>query len=108
MIHELYDSLTPLPYFIPIESTFSGNLRVELASSVNCDVQLERSYLVRIPRLYLSAYYGLITVQIDFSKELVNWVKTEGYSLLDVNLFPKPSDQPFPVCSYDRQTKIQF
>ncbi|KAJ7901911.1 histone deacetylase complex protein [Mycena olivaceomarginata] len=55
-----------------------GNLRVELASSVNCDVQLERSYL------------------IDFSKELVNWVKTEGYSLLDVNLFPKPTDQPFP------------
>ncbi|KAJ6593976.1 histone deacetylase complex protein [Mycena capillaripes] len=55
-----------------------GNLRVELASSVNCDVQLERSYL------------------IDFSKELVNWVKTEGFSLLDVNLFPKPSDQPFP------------
>ncbi|KAJ7251506.1 hypothetical protein B0H12DRAFT_1119273 [Mycena haematopus] len=55
-----------------------GNLRVELASSVNCDVHLERSYL------------------IDFSKELVNWVKTEGYSLLDVNLFPKPSDQPFP------------
>ncbi|KAF8210352.1 hypothetical protein K438DRAFT_1959631 [Mycena galopus ATCC 62051] len=55
-----------------------GNLRVELASSVNCDVQLERSYL------------------IDVSKELVNWVKTEGYSLLDVNLFPKPTDQPFP------------
>jgi len=55
-----------------------GNLRVELASSVNCDVQLERSYL------------------IDFSKELVNWVKAEGYSLLDVNLFPKPTDQPFP------------
>ncbi|KAJ7178500.1 histone deacetylase complex protein [Mycena crocata] len=55
-----------------------GNLRIELASSINCDVQLERSYL------------------IDFSKELVAWVKTEGYSLLDVNLFPKPSDQPFP------------
>ncbi|KAF7376214.1 Histone deacetylase complex protein [Mycena sanguinolenta] len=55
-----------------------GNLRAELAFSANCDVQLERSYL------------------IDFSKELVNWVKAEGYSLLDVNLFPKPSDQPFP------------
>ncbi|KAF7361827.1 Histone deacetylase clr3 [Mycena venus] len=57
-----------------------GNLRVELASSASCDVQLERSYL------------------IDFSKELVHWVKTEGYSLLDVNLFPKPlgTDQPFP------------
>ncbi|KAJ7462383.1 histone deacetylase complex protein [Mycena galericulata] len=55
-----------------------GNLRMELASSINCDVQLERSYL------------------IDFSKELVAWVKSEGYSLLDVNLFPKPSDEPFP------------
>ncbi|KAJ7783256.1 histone deacetylase complex protein [Mycena metata] len=55
-----------------------GNLRAELASSINCDVQLERSYL------------------IDSSKELINWVKTEGYSLLDVNLFPKPSDEPYP------------
>ncbi|KAJ7770150.1 histone deacetylase complex protein [Mycena maculata] len=55
-----------------------GNLRMELANSINCDVQLERSYL------------------IDFSKELVDWVKTDGYSLLDVNLFPKPSDEPFP------------
>ncbi|KAJ6625570.1 histone deacetylase complex protein [Mycena sp. CBHHK59/15] len=55
-----------------------GNLRVELASSINCDVQLERSYL------------------IDFSKDLVAWVKAEGYSLVDVNLFPKPLDQPFP------------
>ncbi|KAJ7497370.1 histone deacetylase complex protein [Mycena latifolia] len=55
-----------------------GNLRAELASSINCDVQLERSYL------------------IDISKDLVAWVTAEGYSLLDVNLFPRPSDQPFP------------
>jgi hypothetical protein len=34
--------------FLLAEATFSGNLRVELASSVNCDVQLERSYLVGI------------------------------------------------------------
>ncbi|KAJ6499967.1 histone deacetylase clr3 [Mycena vitilis] len=55
-----------------------GNLRVEFSSSINCDAQLERSYL------------------IDSSKQLIEWVKTEGYSLLDVNLFPKPSDQPNP------------
>ncbi|KAF8973205.1 histone deacetylase complex protein [Flammula alnicola] len=50
-----------------------GNLRMELESSATCDVQLERSYL------------------IDFSKELVAWVRDEGYSLLDANLYPKPA-----------------
>ncbi|KIM40068.1 hypothetical protein M413DRAFT_446225 [Hebeloma cylindrosporum] len=50
-----------------------GNLRLELESSTTCDVQLERSYL------------------IDFSKELVAWVRKEGYALLDANLYPKPS-----------------
>ncbi|KAI3618931.1 histone deacetylase clr3 [Moniliophthora roreri] len=49
-----------------------GNLRTELESKTRCDVNLERSYL------------------IDFSKELVAWIKKEGYSLLDVNIFPKP------------------
>ncbi|KAF5321404.1 hypothetical protein D9619_001742 [Psilocybe cf. subviscida] len=48
-----------------------GNLRMELESSATCDVHLERSYL------------------IDFSRELIQWVKGEGYSLLDVNLYPK-------------------
>jgi len=55
-----------------------GNLRLELESSATCDVQLERSYL------------------IDFSKELVAWVNRDGYSLLDANLYPKPSDTPLP------------
>ncbi|KAF9450410.1 histone deacetylase complex protein [Macrolepiota fuliginosa MF-IS2] len=49
-----------------------GNLRMELESSATCDVELERSYL------------------IDFSKSLIEWVKTDGYALLDANLFPKP------------------
>ncbi|KDR75830.1 hypothetical protein GALMADRAFT_97752 [Galerina marginata CBS 339.88] len=49
-----------------------GNLRLELESSM-CDVQLERSHL------------------IDFSKELLGWIRTEGYSLLDANLYPKPA-----------------
>jgi len=39
-------------------------------------VDLEKSYL------------------IDFSKELIAWVKAEKYSLLDVNLFPKPFAKP--------------
>jgi len=33
----------------------------------------------------------LIAVQIDFSKELVAWVRKEEYALLDANLYPKPS-----------------
>ncbi|KAF8200755.1 histone deacetylase complex protein [Pholiota molesta] len=50
-----------------------GNLRLELESSATCDANLERSYL------------------IDFSKQLVNWVKEEKFALLDANLYPKPA-----------------
>ncbi|KAF7792303.1 hypothetical protein EIP86_003339 [Pleurotus ostreatoroseus] len=49
-----------------------GNLRVELESVMTCDVKQEHSYL------------------IDFSKQLINWVKKSEYALLDVNVFPKP------------------
>ncbi|KAG6820251.1 hypothetical protein H0H93_003415 [Arthromyces matolae] len=50
-----------------------GNLRIEIQSSATLNVEMERSYL------------------LDFSKQLVSWVKKEGYSLLDANLFPKPA-----------------
>lgn len=50
-----------------------GNLRVELDAHSICDVDTERSYL------------------IDFSKELIGWVRSANYSLIDVNLFPKPT-----------------
>ncbi|TFK75379.1 histone deacetylase complex protein [Pluteus cervinus] len=53
-----------------------GNLRLELEASATCDVYSERSYL------------------IDFSKELITWIKSAGYSLLDANLFPKPIIKP--------------
>lgn len=42
--------------------------------------------------------------KIDFSKELIGWVKDESYALLDVNLFPRPFvAMPTPVntvCEY--------
>ncbi|KAG5353769.1 hypothetical protein C0989_002552 [Termitomyces sp. Mn162] len=50
-----------------------GNLRIQLQSSATLNVEMERSYL------------------LDFSKELLTWVKREGFSLLDANLFPKPA-----------------
>ncbi|KIJ18774.1 hypothetical protein PAXINDRAFT_71358 [Paxillus involutus ATCC 200175] len=49
-----------------------GNLRVELDGKPICDVNMEHSYL------------------IDFSKELISWVRSENYALVDVNLFPRP------------------
>ncbi|EFI28108.1 histone deacetylase clr3 [Coprinopsis cinerea okayama7 len=51
-----------------------GNLRIELESSATCDVNLHRSYLV------------------DFSKELISWIDTEQFALIDANLFPKPTE----------------
>ncbi|KAF4621405.1 hypothetical protein D9613_000736 [Agrocybe pediades] len=57
-----------------------GNLRLELESSLTCDAHLERSYM------------------LDVSKQLVGWVKSEGYALLDANLFPKPTNiTPLPT-----------
>src|ERR1700722_8476122 len=70
------------------QSAYSGNLRVELESPALCNVHLERSYLVLI--LIYSCDQPHSLDKIDFSKELVSWVKTEKYSLLDVNLFPRP------------------
>ncbi|KAI0040244.1 histone deacetylase complex protein [Auriscalpium vulgare] len=49
-----------------------GNIRVEIADNINCDLHLEHSYLV------------------DASKQIIQWVKQEGYALLDINVFPKP------------------
>ncbi|KAJ3751692.1 histone deacetylase complex protein [Lentinula raphanica] len=49
-----------------------GNLRLELESTMTCDLNLERSYL------------------LDFSKDLMRWINSEGYALLDINLYPKP------------------
>ncbi|KAK0485910.1 histone deacetylase complex protein [Armillaria novae-zelandiae] len=54
----------------------TGNLRTELESSATCNLELERSYLV------------------DFSKDFIAWVKKQGYSLLDINQFPKPFAAP--------------
>jgi hypothetical protein len=28
--------------------------------------------------------------KIDCSKQLIDWIKDAGYSLIDVNLFPRP------------------
>lgn len=36
--------------------------------------------------------------QLDFSKQLIGWVKEEGYALLDVNLYPKPFVDTSKVC----------
>ncbi|KAF8909826.1 histone deacetylase clr3 [Mucidula mucida] len=50
-----------------------GNLRAELQSSANCDLDIQRSFL------------------LDASRETISWVKKSGYALLDVNLFAKPT-----------------
>ncbi|KAL1748791.1 hypothetical protein HDZ31DRAFT_29029 [Schizophyllum fasciatum] len=48
-----------------------GNLRTELQNLATCDLNIERSYLV------------------DFSKQIMTWVRSMGYSLIDINLYPK-------------------
>ncbi|KAH6910361.1 histone deacetylase clr3, partial [Coprinopsis sp. MPI-PUGE-AT-0042] len=60
-----------------------GNLRMELNSSAQIDVDLQRSYLV------------------DISKQMIGWVRREGHALIDVNLYPKPVEvQNITVSSF--------
>ncbi|KAG5639404.1 hypothetical protein H0H81_002936 [Sphagnurus paluster] len=70
-VHELYVFFSSK--IDDSDQNLSGNLRLELQSSTTFNVELERSYL------------------LDFSKELITWVKKQGYSLVDANLFPKPA-----------------
>lgn len=67
----------------------SGNLRIELDGSPMCDVNMEHSYLVHFYFFY-RCYCDQRLLQIDFSKELIAWVTSENYALVDVNLFPRP------------------
>ncbi|KAK0461024.1 uncharacterized protein EV420DRAFT_1640527 [Desarmillaria tabescens] len=53
-----------------------GDVQTELENAATCNLDLERSYLV------------------DFSKELISWIKSAGHSLLDVNLYPRPLVAP--------------
>ncbi|KDQ28087.1 hypothetical protein PLEOSDRAFT_1041421 [Pleurotus ostreatus PC15] len=54
----------------------SGNIRAELDASARCDLELEKSYL------------------IDYSKQLIDWAHGEGFSILDINSYPKPVVEP--------------
>ncbi|KAA1470143.1 histone deacetylase complex protein [Dentipellis sp. KUC8613] len=64
-----------------------GNIRAEIADGTTCSIREEHSYLV------------------DTSKQLVAWVQTEGYALLDVNLFPKPGS---PELMYAPRSPEQY
>lgn len=67
-----------------------GNLRAELDGMPMCDVNLEHSYL------------------IDFSKELIAWVRSEGYALVDVNMFPRPfSTTPLPINMRSKNNMVE-
>ncbi|KAI0259417.1 histone deacetylase complex protein [Gloeopeniophorella convolvens] len=64
-----------------------GNLRVEIADRLNCNIELESSYI------------------LDVSKQLVEWTQREHYGLLDINLFPKP---PASGKDYPHKTPEQY
>ncbi|OCB84319.1 histone deacetylase clr3 [Sanghuangporus baumii] len=50
-----------------------GNLKVELAGALHCDVQLEYSYL------------------LDVTKNLVDWVIGNKFAYVEVNTYPRPA-----------------
>ncbi|THH01237.1 hypothetical protein EW145_g6948 [Phellinidium pouzarii] len=71
LMHLLGISLISIiPYNTPFSS--SGNLRVELAGALTCDVKLEYSYL------------------IDVTKDLVDWVHKKNFAYVEVNTYPRP------------------
>ncbi|THH05529.1 hypothetical protein EW145_g4728 [Phellinidium pouzarii] len=55
-----------------------GDLRAELSGTLNCDVELEYSYLVLLSHL------------LDATKDIVGWVREEKLSYVEVNTHPRP------------------
>lgn len=86
-VHELFVHFSSFAG-VSLSLIASGNLRVELDGTPFCDVNMEHSYLVHFHLFTRVIMTNL--VQIDFSKELIAWVKSENFALVDVNLFPKP------------------
>ena len=51
---------------------------------------MEHSYLVSIMLSHILLFILKSREKVDFSKDLICWVKAENYSLLDINMFPRP------------------
>jgi hypothetical protein len=81
-----------------ISFLISGNLRIELESTPTCDVQMEHSYLVSILLFKALLYLLKSGDKVDFSKDLISWINGENYSLLDINMFPRPFANGNSVC----------
>jgi hypothetical protein len=65
---------------------------VELESALYCNVKLEHSYLASFP---FEAPWGTLFTrntrifQIDASRSLIEWIRAEDFSLIDMNIFPR-------------------
>ncbi|EIN11329.1 histone deacetylase clr3 [Punctularia strigosozonata HHB-11173 SS5] len=56
-----------------------GEMRVELEGAMTCNMDLERSYL------------------LDVSKKMIEWVRVEGYGLIDLNILENVPKSATPV-----------
>ena len=90
LVHELCVYLDFMAFQFNSSFEHSGNLRTELQNLATCDLNIEKSYLVR-PPVHLLYHNFLIHAKVDFSKQIINWVTSMGYSLIDINLYPKAS-----------------
>jgi hypothetical protein len=68
---------------------------------------MEHSYLVGF---LLNAPLHILTLleKVDFSKDLIRWIKAENYSLLDINMFPRPFANGHSVSSRHIHAPARF
>lgn len=63
---------------------------MEIAGSLTCDVRLEYSYLVSFRPSRDSASENVTLVQVDATKNLVDWIHKERFSYVEMNTYPRP------------------
>ncbi|KAG8979355.1 Histone deacetylase hda1 [Tulasnella sp. 425] len=71
-----------------------GSLRAELDGVTHVDLDLERSYMVRVQLVLQSLGLQLkASLKLDATRKLVEWVTNQEFALIDVNIFPHKLNQ---------------
>ena len=62
---------------------------MEIAGSLTCDVRLEYSYLVSSLSIFCLKNSN-ISLQVDATRNLVDWIHKEKFSYVEMNTYPRP------------------
>lgn len=79
--------------FHPLRGLAKSNYQWKPSRRIGRESHVRRQHGAFVPCMFPILYlchHDQSLLQIDFSKDLIAWVKKENYALVDVNLFPRP------------------